>query len=53
MIHEQSNQKIWVGTLDKCLYIIDILTRSFEKRLDTHNDIIVSIEKLTTKKYKI
>jgi hypothetical protein len=51
MSHEQNNQKIWVGTFDKCLYVIDILTRSFEKRIDAHNDIIVSIEKLLSKKY--
>lgn len=51
MSHEQNNQKIWVGTFDKCLYVIDILTRSFEKRIDAHNDIIVSIEKSISKNW--
>jgi hypothetical protein len=53
MIHEPVKSKIWVGTLDKCLYIIDIQTRSFERKLDAHSDIVICIEIISSQKYFI
>ena len=53
MIHDTVHSKVWVGTLDKCLYIIDIQTRSFDKRLDAHNEIVVCIAQSNDQKYML
>jgi hypothetical protein len=43
MIHEPSQSKVWIGTMDKYLYVTDVTTRSFNKKLEAHTDVIVSI----------
>lgn len=42
-MHEPSESKIWIGTVEKCLYVADVVTRSFNKKLETHTDVIVSL----------
>jgi len=43
MVHEPSSSKIWIGTIDKFLYVIDVTTRSFNRKLEAHTDVIISI----------
>lgn len=40
-IKEYSN--IWIGSIDKCLYVIDIHTKTIVKKLDPHKDVICDI----------
>jgi hypothetical protein len=40
---EQIEKKIWIGTIDNSIYIMDVATRSFNKKIEKHNDVIVSI----------
>ena len=43
MAHEPSQSKVWIGTIDKFLYVTDVTTRSFNRKLEAHTDVIVSI----------
>lgn len=52
MINEINNSKVWIGTLDKSIYIADVVTRTFNKKIELHTDIIVSINYFLNKKYK-
>jgi hypothetical protein len=35
--------KIWIGTVGKSIYVLDIETTSLERKLDEHDDVIVAI----------
>jgi hypothetical protein len=51
MISDSFNSKVWIGTLDKSIYIADVLTRTFNKKIESHTDIIVSINYFINTKY--
>jgi len=51
MLNEPNQSKVWIGTLDKCLYVIDVVSRSFNKKIDLHSDVIISIVLFSNARY--
>ncbi|CAF0739711.1 unnamed protein product [Brachionus calyciflorus] len=43
LLHEPLNSKVWISTLDKYFYVMDVLTRSFIRRIQDHTDVIINI----------
>lgn len=42
-MHEPSQSKIWMGTIDNSIYVIDVVTRSINKKITKHSDVVLSI----------
>lgn len=43
LCHDPAECKVWIGTVDKCLYVIDVVSREFNKKIERHTDSIVSL----------
>lgn len=43
LFYDTNESKAWIGTKDKCLYVIDVETREFNKKLERHSSAIISL----------
>ena len=43
MIYDPIESKIWIGTIDYGLTVMDVDTRSIYKKIKKHSDVVVSI----------
>lgn len=42
-MYDSTESKIWIGTIESCIIIMDIETRSINKKIKKHSDVVVSL----------
>ena len=43
LVYDPVESKIWIGTMDYCITVMDVETRSINKKIKQHSDVVVSI----------
>jgi hypothetical protein len=51
LLHDPDHSKVWMGTIESFIYTIDVLSRTFYKKMDNHSDVVVSIVHYAQKKF--
>lgn len=52
-MHEPINSKMWISVLGNYFYVMDILTRTFNQKIEAHSDIVTCIVTFDKIKYVI
>lgn len=43
MLYDSKEHKIWIGTMDKSLFVLDVHNKTFNKKFETHTEVIISL----------